>query len=90
MEDCSAAHLPKRNKHATQWLMQLLEHGELAPGLTTAEFAARRQALAEALPPDSVALLPAPPLKYIAGVVPYPYRPVSPLQSNRGHARAAS
>lgn len=54
---------------------ELLRHGELAPGLPAEEFAARRAALADALPANSVALLPAPPLKYMAGVVPYPYRP---------------
>lgn len=59
--------------------VQLLQDGELAPGLTTEEFAARRRRLAEALPPDSVAILPASPPKYIAGVVPYPYRAVSRL-----------
>jgi len=37
----------------------------------------RRQRLAEALPPDSVAILPAPLPKHMAGVVPFPYRPVS-------------
>jgi Aminopeptidase P, N-terminal domain len=56
--------------------LQLLEHGEIYPGLTAAEFAMRREALADAMPADSVALLPAPPLKYRAGVVPYPYRAV--------------
>ena len=56
--------------------MQLLDHGEIFPGLTAAEFAMRREALADAMPADSVALLPAPPLKYRAGVVPYPYRAV--------------
>lgn len=66
------------------WFMQLLDHGEIFPGLTAAEFAMRREALADAMPADSVALLPAPPLKYRAGVVPYPYRAVGGHQSQSG------
>ncbi len=69
----TAADCANNNVHGTQ----LLQHGELAPGLTTEEFAMRRQRLAEALPPDSVAILPAPLPKHMAGVVPFPYRPVS-------------
>lgn len=69
----TAADCANNDVHGTQ----LLRHGELAPGLTTEEFAMRRQRLAEALPPDSVAILPAPPPKHMAGAVPFPYRPVS-------------
>jgi hypothetical protein len=62
-------------------VIQLLRPGELVPGLIDTEFAERREALADAMPADSVALLPAPPLKYQAGVVPYPYRPVGCVSS---------
>lgn len=53
----------------------MLQAGELLPGLSVAEFVQRRQRLAETLPADSVALIPAPPINYMAGNVPYPYRP---------------
>ncbi|KAL4459002.1 hypothetical protein ABPG75_013867 [Micractinium tetrahymenae] len=53
---------------------ELLRPGELLPGLAAAEFAARRAALAAMLPPGGVALVPAAPLVYMAGVIPYPYR----------------
>ncbi len=49
--------------------LQLLEEGELWPGITKAEFAERRRRLAEALPADTVALLQAPPPTYVAGAV---------------------
>lgn len=52
----------------------LLQPGELLPGLAAAEFAARRAALAALLPPGAVALLPAAPITYMAGVIPYPFR----------------
>lgn len=45
----------------------LLQPGELLPGLAAAEFAARRAALAALLPPGAVALLPAAPITYMAG-----------------------
>lgn len=53
---------------------QLLQPGELQPGVTAAEFAARREHLAALLPPGGLAVLPAAPLVYMAGVIPYPYR----------------
>ena len=55
---------------------QLLAEGEITPGIQGAEFAARRAALADRLPPGAVALLPASSVTYMAGVVPYPYRQV--------------
>jgi len=55
---------------------QLLGEGELAPGLHRDEFAARRAALAAAMPPGSVALLAAAPVTYMVGVIPFPYRQV--------------
>lgn len=59
--------------------VQLLAEGELTPGLASTEFAARRQALADSLPPGAVALLPASAVTYMSGVVPYPYRQVNPM-----------
>jgi hypothetical protein len=53
----------------------LLQPGELLPGMAAAEFAARRRQLAAMLPAGAVAVLPATPLVYMAGVIPYPYRP---------------
>lgn len=53
---------------------QLLAPGEVQPGVRASEFAARRAALAAMLPPGAVAVLPAAPLVYMAGVIPYPYR----------------
>lgn len=46
---------------------ELLAPGELQPGVTAAEFAGRRAALAAMLPPGAVAVLPAAPLVYMAG-----------------------
>ncbi|GAQ92241.1 Putative Xaa-Pro aminopeptidase [Klebsormidium nitens] len=53
---------------------ELLAPGEVTPGISAAEYAARRSALLALLPPRSVALLPAAPPVYMAGVIPYPYR----------------
>lgn len=50
----------------------LLQPGELLPGLAAAEFAARRAALAALLPPGAVALLPAAPITYMAGGAAFP------------------
>lgn len=56
-------------------LFQLLRPGELAPGVPAAAVAARRDALARALPPGGVALLASAPVAFVAGVIPHPYRP---------------
>lgn len=45
----------------------LLKPGELAPGISAAEFQQRRQALARALPPNSVAILPSANIIFMAG-----------------------
>ena len=47
---------------------QLLAAGELLPGVAAAEFAQRRRALADALPPGGLALLPSAPQVFMAGV----------------------
>ena len=57
-----------------QRALQLLAPGELAPGVHADEFAARRQRLAAMLPPQSLAIVPSAPTRYMAGVIPYPYR----------------
>lgn len=54
---------------------ELLSEGELSPGLTATEFAVRRRRLAACLPAGTVALVAAPPVTYMSGAVPYPYRP---------------
>jgi hypothetical protein len=54
---------------------ELLQPGQLLPGMAAAEFAARRRQLAAMLPAGAMAVLPATPLVYMAGVIPYPYRP---------------
>ncbi|KAG2448403.1 hypothetical protein HYH02_006295 [Chlamydomonas schloesseri] len=53
---------------------ELLAPGQLTPGVTAAEYAARRQQLAELLPPGSIAVLPSAATTYMAGVIPWPYR----------------
>lgn len=55
---------------------QLLAEGELAPGLSAAEFADRRARLARLLPPGSVAVVPGAAKNYRTGAIPYPYRQV--------------
>ena len=55
---------------------QLLAEGELAPGLSAAEFADRRARLACLLPPGSVAIVPGAAKNYRTGAIPYPYRQV--------------
>lgn len=53
---------------------QVLDKGELAPGLHFTEFQQRRQNLANMMPPGSVAIIPAASLAFVTGVIPYPYR----------------
>eukprot|EP00955_Chlamydomonas_euryale_P021595 228143-Chlamydomonas_euryale.AAC.4 len=54
---------------------QLLRPGELAVGVAAEEFAARRRRLSALMLPGSIAVLPAATVTYMAGIVPYPYRP---------------
>ncbi len=63
-------------------LLQLLAEGEVWPGVSGAEFAARRQRLADLLPIGGVALLPAAQKVCMTGAIPYPYRQA------RTHARS--
>ncbi|KAK3272650.1 hypothetical protein CYMTET_19071 [Cymbomonas tetramitiformis] len=52
----------------------LLKAGEIMPGISSAEFEKRRTALAQHIPPGGAALLSSAEMKYMAGVIPYPYR----------------
>lgn len=62
---------------------QLLREGELAPGISVAEFAERRRRLCAALPPRAVALIPsASPAYYAAGIA-CPYRQVTKRAQSR-------
>jgi hypothetical protein len=52
---------------------RLLAPGELTPGISGGEYAARRAALAAAMPPDSVAVIAAAPvIKYHGTAIPVP------------------
>ena len=53
----------------------LMAAGEVTPGISAAEYAQRRQAVADLLPDRSVAIFSAAPLSYMCHDVPYPYRP---------------
>lgn len=57
--------------------MQLLAEGEIWPGVQTAEFAARRKRLADALPPGGIAVIPAASRTFMTGAIPYAYRQAS-------------
>lgn len=56
-------------------VLQLLQPGELLPGVASSEFESRRRQLLELLPAGAVAVIPAAPVVHMAGVIPYPYRP---------------
>jgi len=53
---------------------ELLQHGEIQPGITSFEFSQRRHQLAHQLPEGGVAILQSAPQTFMAGVIPYPYR----------------
>ncbi|KAK9811610.1 hypothetical protein WJX72_006911 [[Myrmecia] bisecta] len=53
---------------------ELFAEGELLPGVSGNEFADRRRRLSELLSPGSVAVIPAAPVQFMAGAIPYPYR----------------
>ncbi|KAG1677204.1 hypothetical protein FOA52_013402 [Chlamydomonas sp. UWO 241] len=54
---------------------ELLRPGQLSVGISAEEVASRRTALASRMAPGSLALLPSASTVYMAGIVPYPYRP---------------
>ncbi|CAI5466772.1 unnamed protein product [Closterium sp. Yama58-4] len=58
---------------------ELLGPNDILPGVTASEFAARRRAVMARLPRGSVLVVGAAPVRYMAGIVPFPYRPDSDL-----------
>lgn len=54
----------------------LLGQDELLPGLSRDEFAQRRRALAQAMPRNSIAVLPGAPPQFVTGIIPHAYRQV--------------
>lgn len=59
---------------------ELLEQQEVQPGITKDELRERRRRFAEQLAPGTLAILGASPTQYMAGIIPYPYRPNSCFQ----------
>lgn len=59
---------------------ELLREQEVQPGITKGELRARRRRFAEQLAPGTLAILGASPTQYMAGIIPYPYRPNSCFQ----------
>ncbi|CAI6000615.1 unnamed protein product [Closterium sp. NIES-65] len=58
---------------------KLLGPNDILPSVTASEFAARRRAVMFRLPRGSVLVVGAAPVRYMAGIVPFPYRPDSDL-----------
>ncbi|KAI5077239.1 hypothetical protein GOP47_0007063 [Adiantum capillus-veneris] len=54
--------------------LEVLQAGELMPGVTTAEIASRRKKLMSVLPHGSLVILTAATVKHMTDVVPYPFR----------------
>jgi Xaa-Pro aminopeptidase len=53
---------------------ELLQPGEIQPGISSNEFSQRRHQLAQQLPEGGIAVLQSAPQTFMAGVIPYPYR----------------
>lgn len=53
---------------------QLVGAGEITPGITEQEYAARRKKLLELLPEKSLVIMASAPVKMMTDVVPYPFR----------------
>ncbi|KAK1277035.1 hypothetical protein QJS04_geneDACA015875 [Acorus gramineus] len=53
---------------------QLLEDGEITPGITKEEYISRRERLLELLPEKSLAIIASAPVKMMTDVVPYTFR----------------
>jgi Xaa-Pro aminopeptidase len=53
---------------------QLLQEGEITPGITSAEYISRRERLLELLPKNSLAIVASAPVKMMTDVVPYTFR----------------
>lgn len=69
LERAAAAGQPTHFTHP-----EVLDQGQVAPGLHYTELAQRRQNLANLMPPGSLAVIPAASLAFVTGVIPYPYR----------------
>ena len=54
--------------------LQVLQPGEVMPGVTTAEVASRRKKLMSLLPNGSLVILLSETVKYMTDIVPYPFR----------------
>lgn len=65
-------------------LLQLLQVGEIQPGITAQEFAHRRKNFTQMMQPNSLAIIGSSPTVYMAGVIPYAYRPDSDFQYMTG------
>ncbi|KAL2650420.1 hypothetical protein R1flu_018548 [Riccia fluitans] len=68
-EELVDAGQPTYNTHP-----ELVAPTEIMPGISSEEFALRRQKLAEAVPPGSLVILGAATIKQMTEAVPYPYR----------------
>lgn len=53
---------------------ELLAPEEIAPGISAREFSDRRDAVMDRLPPGSLLVVGSANVKYMAGIIPYPYR----------------
>lgn len=53
---------------------QLLQEGEITPGITSDEYISRRRKLLDLLPEKSLAIFAAAPVKMMTDVVPYTFR----------------
>ncbi|CAI5950659.1 unnamed protein product, partial [Closterium sp. NIES-65] len=69
----------KRRDVGTRKGLFLLGPNDILPSVTASEFAARRRAVMFRLPRGSVLVVGAAPVRYMAGIVPFPYRPDSDL-----------
>ncbi|XP_024529008.1 intermediate cleaving peptidase 55, mitochondrial [Selaginella moellendorffii] len=56
---------------------ELLEAGEIMPGISAAEFHQRRKSLMSILPRNSLVAIGSAPIKTMSDIIPYPYRPDS-------------
>lgn len=56
------------------FLSQLLEEGEITPGITSDEYISRRKRLLEILPEKSLTIIASAPVKMMTDVVPYTFR----------------
>jgi Xaa-Pro aminopeptidase len=55
-------------------MSQLLDDGEITPGITSGEYISRRKGLLEILPEKSLAIIASADQQMMTDVVPYPFR----------------